>query len=118
VRGELRGTGVEISCVMPGLVRTELTSGLDEPWYVKAVDPEAVGEAIVAALRRPRFDVFVPRSLGAQFALGAITPRPLREALARRLGGDRLFFEYNPAQRAAYERRAREAATQETGATR
>ena len=106
VRAELRGTGVEISCVMPGVVKTELASGLHEPpRFIKAVEPEEVGEAIVAALRRPRFDVFVPRRIGASVAIGGLLPRRAREALARAAGSDSYFVDYDHADRRSYERR-------------
>ena len=39
VRSELRGTGVEISVVMPGIVKTELSTGLVESPVFKAVSP-------------------------------------------------------------------------------
>src|SRR5215217_1861683 len=35
VRFELKGTGVEVSCVMPGIVNTELSSGMQEARGVK-----------------------------------------------------------------------------------
>jgi NADP-dependent 3-hydroxy acid dehydrogenase YdfG len=105
LRGELRGSGVHLSCVMPGMVRTDLTSGLREPRIPPAVDPEDVAAEIVRALRRPRFDVFVPRSLTASFAVGGLIPRRAREALARRLGADTFCFEYDAAARAAYAER-------------
>jgi short-subunit dehydrogenase len=102
LRGELRGTGVDLSCVMPGMVRTELTSGLHEPRFPPAVDPEDVAAAIVAVLRRPRFDVFVPRSLASSFAVGGLIPRAVRESVARALGAERFCFDYDVADRAAY----------------
>src|SRR5438874_9936136 len=55
VRAELRDTGVEISCVMPGKVRTELTSGLHDSRLLPTVEPADVAAAILATLRRPRF---------------------------------------------------------------
>ncbi len=64
VRNELRGSAVEISCVMPAPVRTELATGLRETRFVKQVAPEAVAAAIVGVLRRPRHDVFVPSETG------------------------------------------------------
>src|SRR3712207_8565668 len=61
VRAELRGSGIEVSCVMPGVVNTELAAGLQEARGVRNVNPEDVAEAIVEVLEVPRFDVFVPR---------------------------------------------------------
>ena len=46
VRAELRGTGVEVACVMPTVVNTELTSGVGQKW-VKPVEASDVAEAIV-----------------------------------------------------------------------
>ncbi len=79
VRTELRGTGVEISVVMPGLVRTELIAGLKDARGVKTLAPEDVANEIVSALEVPRFDVFVPRSTGPLIAVTGALPRRLRE---------------------------------------
>src|SRR3954467_1669052 len=74
IRLELRGTGIEVSCVMPALVATELASGVaDSPW-VKRARPEDVADAIAGALQRPRFDVYVPRLSG--YISQAIAPLP------------------------------------------
>ena len=43
VRAELRGSGVEVACVMPTVVNTELTSGIGQRW-VKPVEAEDVAE--------------------------------------------------------------------------
>ena len=64
VRAELRGREVEISCVMPTVVNTELTAGVGQKW-VKPVEATDVADAIVEALEVPRFDVYVPKSNGA-----------------------------------------------------
>ena len=105
-RAELRGTGVDISVVMPAVVNTELGSGLPHSRGVKVVEPSDVAEAIIAAVERPRFEVYVPRSLGPLFKLMAALPRPGRELIARVLKGDQVLAHPDPAVRAAYERRA------------
>jgi NADP-dependent 3-hydroxy acid dehydrogenase YdfG len=64
VRFELRGTNVEIACVMPGIVNTELAAGLKDARFVKKITPEDVATAIVGTLEQPYFDVFVPKSTG------------------------------------------------------
>jgi NAD(P)-dependent dehydrogenase (short-subunit alcohol dehydrogenase family) len=106
VRAELRGTGVEVSVVMPSIVRTELTAGLVEARGVKSVAPEDVAAEIVAALKVPRFDVFIPRSTGPLVALGAALPRRAREALARALKADEALLKTDRTAREAYEARA------------
>ncbi len=75
VRAELRGTNIEVSCVMPAVVNTELGSGLTETRAIKVLEPEDVAEAIVDALERPKFDVFVPRESLAIYKVLTLLPR-------------------------------------------
>ena len=106
VRVELRGTGVEVSVVMPSIVRTELTTGLTEARGVKSVTADHVADEIVGALKKPRFDVFVPRSTGPLVAVGAALPRRARESMVRLLKADQALLKTDRAARAAYEARA------------
>jgi NAD(P)-dependent dehydrogenase (short-subunit alcohol dehydrogenase family) len=103
---ELRGTGVEVSVVMPGIVKTELATGLEDARGVKTLVPEEVADAIVDTLRKPRFDVFLPRVSGALVQLGAALPRRLRLAVARGLKVDQATGNTDRRARAAYEARA------------
>ncbi len=106
VRAELRGTAIEISCVMPAVVNTELGSGLPETRAVKKLEPEDVAEAIVAALERPKFDVWVPRESVGIYKFLQLLPRGGREAVARLLKADKVLAEADPTVRAGYEDRA------------
>jgi NAD(P)-dependent dehydrogenase (short-subunit alcohol dehydrogenase family) len=104
VRHELRGTGIEVSVVMPAVVRTELTSGLAGR-AVKPVSADEVAKAIVRALRRPRFDVFVPSSgLGMNRFL-RLLPRRASEWLLWRTGVNDTLTAISPDERAAYDSR-------------
>jgi NAD(P)-dependent dehydrogenase (short-subunit alcohol dehydrogenase family) len=107
VRWELRGSGVEVSIVMPSLVRTELTSGIEDARGVKRATPEEVAAAIVSALQVPRFEVFVPRSVGVLTHVSGLLPRALREGLARLLKAEKVVWDaVDSPERAAYEARA------------
>ena len=106
VRAELRETPIEVSCVMPGIVNTELAAGLPSARGVKNVNPEDVAEAIVEALRHPRFDVFVPKSIGPINQVLGLLPRGGREAFARALKADKVLAGADPNARRAYELRA------------
>jgi short-subunit dehydrogenase len=97
---------VEVSCVMPTVVATELGSGLPEARGVKVLRPEDVAAEIVAALRQPRFDVHVPRHTGAINKLAGLLPRRGREALGRLLKADQVLWEADHASRSGYEARA------------
>jgi short-subunit dehydrogenase len=106
VRGELRGTGVEVSCVMPVTVNTALTEGVGDTLGVKKVEPEDVAAEIVDALEVPRFDVFVPSYLKYTIAIGSILPRRARETIARLMGTDKIMTGVSKDARRAYEERA------------
>lgn len=106
LRWELRGSGVEVSCVMPTAVHTELGSGLPEPRGVKMPEPEDVAEEICSALKEPRFDVFVPRSVGTIQQVMSILPRGGREAVSRALKADQVLSTADMGARRDYELRA------------
>ena len=106
VRAELRETPIEISCVMPGIVNTELASGLQQARGVKNVNPEDVANAIVDALQRPHFDVFVPKSIGPINKVLGVLPRAGREGIARALKADKVLAEADAGARRGYELRA------------
>jgi NAD(P)-dependent dehydrogenase (short-subunit alcohol dehydrogenase family) len=106
MRAELRGTGVDVSVVMPGIVRTELSAGLVETPAFKSVTAEEVAEAVVDALKFARFDVYVPRSIGPTLATVNLLPRRAREAIGRALKLDRALLDADRGARAAYGARA------------
>jgi NAD(P)-dependent dehydrogenase (short-subunit alcohol dehydrogenase family) len=109
VRAELRGSGVEVTVVLPGFARTELATGVPDLRGVKRVTPEEIAAATIDALKLPRFDVWVPRRLGLLIAFGAILPRRWREAVSRAMNSDDVAGT-DRAARAAYEARAAESA--------
>jgi NADP-dependent 3-hydroxy acid dehydrogenase YdfG len=107
IRGEIRGSGVETSVVMPVPVNTELAAGLVSGRGLTAtVEPEQVADAIVAALERPRHDVYVPKAIAGGVRLGALLPRRLNELIGRSAKTHRILAEADLEARAAYEQRA------------
>ncbi len=106
IRYELRGTGVEVSCGMPVAVPTELGGGLAETRAVKQALPQDVADEILSALRQPRFDVFVPRSVGPLNQVMSAIGRGPREAFARALKADKVLSTADHGVRKDYELRA------------
>jgi NAD(P)-dependent dehydrogenase (short-subunit alcohol dehydrogenase family) len=104
VRAELRNTGVEMHCVMPTVVNTELTRGVGQRW-VNPVVAEDVAEAIVEALEVGRYDVWVPKENGVIYKVMTLLPRTWREAIGRLMKVDKLMTEVDHAARNAYEER-------------
>lgn len=116
VKTELRDSGIEVSCVMPTVVNTELTSGVGQKW-VKPVEAADVANEIVDALEIPRFDVFVPRANGALYKILTPLPRSWREAIGRAMKVDKLMLEVDHGARAAYEERAAASEPESEGST-
>ena len=104
---ELAEHDVHVSCVMPGIVKTELSVGVPELPAFKAVTPEDVADGIASALEKPQLYVFVPRSAGPLLTSTSLLPRRAGLWLARKMGADRVFVDasHDPS-RAAYESRA------------
>lgn len=108
IRGELQyaDVPVDVSCVMPAIVKTELAAGAKATRGVKQSTPEDVAEAIVEVLKVPRFDVYVPKSAGSITKVVSVLPRRGREGIARAIGADRTLIEADASARGGYELRA------------
>ena len=104
-RVEYAGRGLDFTCVMPSFTNTELVAGTKGTRGIKNVEPEDVGEAILAALQRPRPDVYVPKAVGAVVRVQPLIGRRLRDAANHALKADRAFLDVDQLQRAAYENR-------------
>lgn len=102
---ELDGTGIEITCVMPAIVKTELTAGVSATRFVKPAEASDVADAIVAALERPRLNVHVPKLAAVAMYIGML-PTGARRRVARLLNADHVMLKTDQAARAAYEARA------------
>lgn len=106
---EVAPHGVEVSVVMPPFTRTELISGTSETMAIKPVEPEAIAEAIVKTLNKPKTHVSVPAALrftaqGAQL----LGPRG-RRWMNKVLGLDTVFMTFDAAKRQSYTDRAQAA---------
>jgi NAD(P)-dependent dehydrogenase (short-subunit alcohol dehydrogenase family) len=105
---ELHPHGLEFSIVMPGITRTELTAGVEDMPAFRAITPESVADAIVAAIVKPRLEVYVPRSAGAVMNVMRLMPFRVGQALGRRMGADHVFLDaIERPERSSYEARAK-----------
>jgi short-subunit dehydrogenase len=109
VRAELRGTGVEVTAVMPGFANTELAAGVPDLRMVPRVSPEDIAADTIAALKVPRFDVWAPKRLAAIMWSGAVLPRRAREAVSRAMNSNHVV-NTDPKARRDYEQRAAQSA--------
>jgi NAD(P)-dependent dehydrogenase (short-subunit alcohol dehydrogenase family) len=105
LRSELRGTGIEMHQVLPIGVNTELYSGVASARGFPTAEPQDVAAAIVELLQTGKFELYVPRSVGAVTRFQALVPRRVSEAIIRWTKGDQLLIGADPAARAAYEAR-------------
>ncbi|NEA29115.1 SDR family oxidoreductase [Actinomadura bangladeshensis] len=104
VRAELRGTGVRLSVVMPGVVDTELAAGT-ATGAVKLLKPADVARAVVAVIERPRFQVSVPGHIGPLADWADVLPQRARDLLFRLLVPDQVRAVSGTSARRAYESR-------------
>jgi NAD(P)-dependent dehydrogenase (short-subunit alcohol dehydrogenase family) len=106
VRWEQRGSGIDFSIVIPGVVRTEMIAGYKEVRGVQDVEPEDVAAAIADALKFPRLEVFVPPAVGRISRVLNVVPRPVREAVLRAMRVDQVTWLADRSARSEYEARA------------
>ena len=80
VRRELRRSGIALSVVMPAVVDTPLAAGTSAGG-TSLLTPERIADAIVDVIRRPRFEVVVPRTAAVLHAVQRFCPQFVRDAL-------------------------------------
>lgn len=88
LRYELAGTGVGVSVVSPGIVRTSFFERRGRPYerrFPRPIDPDRVARAVVRAIRRDKVQVFEPRWMAFPAWLRGSFPG-LYRALAGRFG--------------------------------
>jgi short-subunit dehydrogenase len=109
---ELRGSGVDLTYVLPTLVNTELAAGMKRTRATRVIEPEDVAAAIVEALRAPRLAVYVPRSMGPVTKISTgLVPRALGNRIMTASGSDHVILDsLGSAGRTAYEQRVAESA--------
>lgn len=105
VREELRGTGVHLSVIMPGVVDTDLAVGTDTGVAAR-LQPADVAAAVVKVLHRPRFEVTVPAYVGPLIRLVAMLPQTLRDRVLRAMVPDQVAAVRGSTARKDYEARA------------
>lgn len=106
---EFAPQGVEVSCVMPTFTNTELISGTATGGMTSPVEPDDIAAAVVRTLDKPKTAVSVPYPLRFIAASTAFLPPRGRRWLSDKMGTSRVFLDFDPTARAAYERRAQSA---------
>jgi NAD(P)-dependent dehydrogenase (short-subunit alcohol dehydrogenase family) len=103
---ELRGSGIELSYVLPALVNTELAADIKWTRAATVIEPETVAAEIVGALKVPRLAVYAPRSMGPITKATGLIPRGLGNKIMTSSGSDHLILDsLGGAGRDAYEKR-------------
>ncbi|AXT86526.1 short-chain dehydrogenase [Aeromicrobium sp. A1-2] len=106
MQSELAPAGIDVSCVLPTVVATELAAGVAATKGMRAVEPGEVARAIIKVARRPRFETWVPGwSKGLFYTMNTL-PRRVRNAAGHAIGADQALSKVDAAARNEYERRA------------
>ena len=107
---EHRGSGVDVTIIMPTVVNTALGSGLPKTRGLRFAEPEEVAGAIVEALQTGRVEVYVPSHLGPLVRSRSLVSRRVAEFVVRALKADQVLARPDHAARADYEAKMSDAA--------
>ncbi|HET8730341.1 MAG TPA: SDR family oxidoreductase [Moraxellaceae bacterium] len=104
VRQEVRGSGIDVTLVLPSRVSTELSSGTGSGG-IPTASPEEVADAVVYALQHRLPEVTAPRYLQPFTRAVQVMPRWLEHNVRKWVRDDRILTDLDRTARAAYERR-------------
>jgi short-subunit dehydrogenase len=107
MQSELAPSGVDVSCILPTVVDTELAAGVSATKGMRAVSPDEVAAAIVKVAQRPRFETWVPAWSKGLFYSMNVLPRRVRNGAGHAIGANEALSGADLEARAEYERRAR-----------
>jgi NAD(P)-dependent dehydrogenase (short-subunit alcohol dehydrogenase family) len=105
LRLEYSDSGLRFSLIQPAQVETGMLAGQGRPRLLPRVTPDDVAAAVVGAVEKGRFEVWVPGSQAVTAKLGLLLPRRPREALMRALGLGKIAGETDLAARREYHER-------------
>jgi len=103
VRAELKGSGVGISWVLPGVVDTELAAGLPEINLMDPLSPDDIAKAVADAMIKGGSEIWVPTLNQWLDAPMRLLPRNLRESIYGLAGADRVLSGADSERRREYE---------------
>jgi short-subunit dehydrogenase len=107
---EFAPQGVNVTVVLPTFTDTELVAGTATTAGTKRVQPDDIATAVVKALDHPgRTHLSVPGPLRFVGSLTSLLPPRARRTFSKAMGTDRVFLDYDRAQRQSYENRAQTA---------
>lgn len=102
VREELRGSRVQISVIMPGVVDTDLAVGTTTG-AAKLLQPADVARAVIETIARPRFEVSIPSYVSPLTRVAGVLPQFARDAVLRALVPDQVAAVQGSSVRSDYE---------------
>lgn len=108
MHSELAPSGVDVSCILPTVVATELGAGITATRGMRACIPEEVAAAVVKVSTKPVFETWLPGYAKGMFYAANVLPRRARNRVERLLGADTTLSKVDTTARSAYERRASE----------
>ncbi|ODR07606.1 short-chain dehydrogenase [Mycolicibacillus koreensis] len=109
LREELKEHQVAVCAILPGIVHTELSAGIDLPGVIErfgSVEPEDIAAAVVATAQNHRALNYVPRRLSGTLATAKVLPERLRRWVFRVTRTDQAYLAVDQTARDAYHRRA------------
>jgi NAD(P)-dependent dehydrogenase (short-subunit alcohol dehydrogenase family) len=115
LREELRPHRIHVSAILPGVVHTELTAGIQLPRTVEnfvSVEPEDIAAAVVAAACSHRAMTFAPRRLRLLLRTALFMPERPRRFVSRVTRTEQAYLAVDRASRDSYHARAVAAAAQ------
>ncbi|MEU0353064.1 SDR family oxidoreductase [Streptomyces sp. NPDC006237] len=106
VRAELRGSGVNLSIILPIPAQTELTSGVGKGRFVPLLTPADIAKKVISTARHPRrYNVYVPGWTNPVTRSLFLLPQSWRDAMGRFLKADQLLRTTDTTARRDYEER-------------
>jgi NAD(P)-dependent dehydrogenase (short-subunit alcohol dehydrogenase family) len=108
LREELHPHRIHVSAILPGVVHTELSAGLQLAKGVEhfvSVEPEDIAAAVVATAQTHRAMSFVPRRLRLVLRTALLMPERPRRFLGRVTGTEGVFLRMDHATRDAHNAR-------------
>ncbi len=106
MQSELAPYGVDVSCILPTVVATELGAGVSAARGMRACESEEVAAAVVRVSTAPAFETWLPGYAKGVFYAANTLPRRARNRIERLLGADTSLSRVDKAARSEYERRA------------